>query len=175
VPTVGDLGDDLPALAQTAIGQRDVRATPLQMALVAAAVANDGESMRPHLVDAILDDDGAVVDQISPRLWRTAMEPGSAADLAAMMEGVVEAGTGRAAAVPGLRVAGKTGTAEAGGDAPHAWFIGFAPVDAAPGEASIAVAVLVESGGALGDRGSGGTVAAPIARAVFEAWLRYSR
>lgn len=165
------LSADLPALAQTALGQRDVRATPLQMALLAAAVANGGEIMRPHLVRAILDADGEETSRTRAATWRQAMAEEVAAALAQMMEAVVAEGTGSRAAVPGVRVAGKTGTAEVPGGAPDVWFIGFGPVDPEPGEPRIAIAVLVEDGGRLGEDGSGGSVAAPIAQAVLAAFF----
>ncbi len=155
------------ALAQTALGQRDVRATPIQMALVAAAVANDGTAMRPYLVGAITDG-GHTVSRTNPRAWLRVISEDSAADLSAMMEQAVFSGTGWRAAVPGLRVFGKTGTAEVPDAAPHTWFVGFA-IDS-NGD-SIAVAVLVESGGYRGDEGTGGSVAAPVAQAVFSAWV----
>lgn len=165
------LADDPPALAQTALGQRDVRATPLQMALVAAAAANQGVVMRPYLVEAVLDADGRETSRTRPSSWKQAMTREVAAALTQMMERVVSDGTGWRAAVEGVRVAGKTGTAEVPGGAPDVWFIGFAPVDAAPGEPRIALAVLVEDGGTLGEDGSGGSVAAPIARAVLTAFF----
>jgi peptidoglycan glycosyltransferase len=84
------------------------------------------------------------------------------------MEGVVTSGTGRRASVPGVRIAGKTGSAEVPDEAPHAWFVGFGPVDAAPDDRQIAIAVLVESGGDAGEAATGGTVAAPIAQTVLE-------
>ena len=165
------LEDDLPALAQTALGQRDVRATPLQMALIASGVANHGLIMRPYLAGAVLDADGSPLHATLPAAWRRAMAEATAADLVAMMEQVVANGTGWRAAVPGVRVAGKTGTAEVPGGAPHVWFIGFGPVEPEPGEPQIAIAVLVEEGGNLGEEGSGGSVAAPIAQAVMAAFF----
>jgi peptidoglycan glycosyltransferase len=165
------LEDDLPALAQTALGQRDVRATPLQMAVVAAAVANHGEILRPYLVQSLLDADGNEIARTRATSWRQAMSEETAAALAQMMEQVVINGTGWRAAVPGVRIAGKTGTAEVPGGAPDVWFIGFGPVGAEPGERRIAIAVLVEDGGTLGTDGSGGSVAAPIAQAVLAAFF----
>jgi peptidoglycan glycosyltransferase len=163
-----DLGDDLPATAQSAIGGRDVRASPLHMALVAAGIANRGIVMAPYLVDAVLDEEGALVERVEPSVWRRMMTEDDAATLTAMMEKVVSEGTGGRAQVPGLTLAGKTGTAEVPGAAPDVWFVGFGPTD----DPGIAVAVLVEAGGALGEDGSGGSVAAPIASAVVEVWAR---
>ncbi len=158
---------DPAALAQSGIGERDVRATPLTMAMVAAAVANGGETMAPFLVRQVFDADGEAVDVTQPTTLGRAMSPATAAVLGGLMELVVTEGTGRRAAVPGLRVAGKTGTAASPEGPPHAWFIGFAPVE----RPRIAVAVLVESGGDVGESATGGTVAAPIARALFERFL----
>ena len=157
-------------MAQTSLGQRDVRATPLQMALVAAGIANEGVVMRPYLVEAVLDADGAGVEATDPAVLSRFITADAAASLAEMMEQAVISGTGWRAAVPGLKVAGKTGTAEVPGGAPHVWFIGFASVQGAPDGGTIAIAVLVESGGDRGEDGTGGSVAAPIAGAVFEAW-----
>jgi peptidoglycan glycosyltransferase len=127
--------------------------------------------MRPYLVAAILDADGEETSRTRASFWRRAMEQATAAALEQMMEQVVANGTGWRAAVPGFRVAGKTGTAEVPGGAPDVWFIGFGPVGAEPGEPRIALAVLVEDGGRLGEDGSGGSVAAPIAQAVLAAFF----
>lgn len=162
-----DLVGDPPATAQSAIGQRDVRATPLQMALVAATVANGGILMQPFLVSEEFDRDLNILDQVSPAELRRVVSPGTAASLSRMMEGAVVSGTGRAAAIADITVGGKTGTAEVPGESPHAWFIGYAR----DGERSVAVAVVVENGGEAGDRATGGSVAAPIARQVMQAWL----
>lgn len=154
--------------AQSAIGQYNVAATPLQMALVAAAVANQGKIMKPRLVAEVRDPHDNVVQQTQPELWRQAIDPGTATTLTALMESVVSApnGTGSAAAIPGVQVAGKTGTAQtANGRPPHAWFIAFAPAQAP----RIAIAVLVENGGDLGSEATGGKVSAPIARQVIMA------
>ena len=127
--------------------------------------------MRPHLVQAILDADGEETSRTRASTWRQAMAEEVAAALAQMMEAVVADGTGWRAAVPGTRVAGKTGTAEVPGGAPDVWFIGFGPVDPEPGEPRIVIAVLVEDGGSMGEDGSGGSVAAPIAQKVLAAFF----
>ena len=171
MPPASSFADDAPALAQSAIGQRDVRVTPLQMALVAAGVANGGWIMSPYLISEEFNSDGVVTASTSPVGWQRAMSPSTADVLADLMERVVTSGTGSRAAVPGIRIAGKTGTAEVPDEAPHAWFVGFGPVGARPGTPQIAIAVLVESGGDLGDNGTGGTVAAPIAQEVLLAFF----
>jgi peptidoglycan glycosyltransferase len=166
-PPAAEFENNLAALAQSAIGQRDVQATALQMALVAAGVANSGVIMSPYLVGEVFNREGQVVRATEPLEWRRAISPASAAQLAGLMEQVVTAGTGRRAAIPNVRVAGKTGTAEQPDAPPHAWFVAFAPVD----QPSIAVAVIVEHGGESGESATGGGVAAPIAKQVIETWL----
>ncbi len=161
------LEPDPPATAQNAIGQRDVQTTPILMALAAASVANDGTIMAPYLVDEVFTSDGEVESMTAPTVWRRAGSPAGAAVLADLMEKVVISGTGTRAAVPGVRIAGKTGTAEITDAAPHAWFIGYGPVEPAEGERSIAIAVIVESGGDFGESATGGSVAAPIAQRVL--------
>ncbi len=172
IPEASSFSTDPAAVAQNAIGQRDVLATPLQMALVAAAVANGGQVMIPFVVADVFTADGHIESSTPPTLWRRATSPASAAVLGGLMEQVVTAGTGRNAAVPGVRIGGKTGTAEVTGAPPHAWFIGFGPVDAPEGVPQIAIAVVVESGGTVGETATGGSVAAPIARQVFEAFFQ---
>jgi peptidoglycan glycosyltransferase len=172
MPEADDYVDDPAATAQNALGQRDVRATPIQMALVAAAVANDGNIMIPYVVDAVFTHDGNIESTIEPTLWRRAISPAAAAVLSDLMEQAVLSGTGHNAAVPGVRVAGKTGTAEVTGSAPHVWFIGFAPVDPEPGERQIALAIVLEDGGPAGETASGGSVAAPVAATLFETYLK---
>jgi penicillin-binding protein A len=165
-----DFDQNIPALAQTGIGQNDVSATPLQMALVAAAVAADGRIMAPTVLAEVRDDDGTVVEDPEPSEWRRAMTPEHADVLRRAMIEVVRGGTARNLAIPGMEVGGKTGTAQLGTDPPrsHAWIIGFA---GPPGEAaSVAVAVLVEGQQGASEQ-TGGQVAAPIARAVMEAVL----
>lgn len=159
-------GLNAPQTAQSAIGQFDVRATPLQMALVAATVANDGRMMRPYLVDQVLAPDLSVLDQNKPDELRRPISGATAAALTDMMIAVVQSGTGRRAQIPGTTVAGKTGTAQNAGPS-HAWFIGFAPAEAP----RVAVAVMIENGGGE-DGATGGRTAAPLARAVMEAALR---
>lgn len=161
------LSDDQAALGQSGIGERDVRATPLQMALVAAGVANGGTLMAPYLVERIFNAEGQDVEAASPTTLGVPMTAATAEVLTQLMERVVTSGTGRRAAVAGVRVAGKTGTASGPGGQPHAWFIGFAPVE----DPTIAVAVLVEAGGNVGENATGGGVAAPIAARVIEEWL----
>ncbi|MGN6240179.1 MAG: peptidoglycan D,D-transpeptidase FtsI family protein [Cellulosimicrobium cellulans] len=156
------------ATANAAIGQGDVRVTPLQMAMVSAAIANDGVQMAPYTVETIRNPDLDVVRQSEPRRLRTSVSPSTAEQLTQMMLGVVQNGSGKAAQIPGVQVAGKTGTAETGGEAaPHAWFTSFAPAD----DPQVAVAVIVENGGSMGSEATGGAIAAPIARAVMEAVL----
>jgi peptidoglycan glycosyltransferase len=158
---------NLPGLAQSAIGQQDVSATPLQMALVAAGIANGGSIMKPHVLAEVRDHDGQVVRQAATGEWMRAMSPENAAALRDMMVGVVNGGTATRAAVPGVQVAAKTGTAQTTGDNSHAWIIAFAPAEAP----KVAIAVVVESQPGLGDTVTGGRVAAPIAQAVLRAAL----
>ena len=160
---------DLPQTAMSAIGQFDVQVTPLQVAMVAAAIANDGVLMRPYLVQNVRNQDLTSVSTTQPVELGRSVTTTTAAELTQMMLAVVESGSGRAAQIPGVAVAGKSGTAQTGdGSSPHAWFTAFAPADAP----RIAVAVVVEHGGDLGDEATGGALAAPIARAVLEAVLR---
>ncbi|HYH49101.1 MAG TPA: penicillin-binding protein 2 [Acidimicrobiia bacterium] len=168
-PAAGTFQKNKPSFANAAIGQGDVAVTPLQMATVAAAIANGGVLMAPHVVREIRDADGETIRRIGPDEWKRAVQPTTAAAVTQMMVDVVQRGTGTAAAVPGHTVAGKTGTAEAPttagtpGDAPHAWFIGFAPAQAP----RFAIAVIVERGGDVGDEATGGRVAAPVAGQVL--------
>jgi peptidoglycan glycosyltransferase len=170
-PPSGTIESDPAATAQSAIGQRDVRTTPLLMALTAAAVANNGSAMVPYLVGEIFTSEGTIESRTESAIWRRAMSPASAAVISDMMEQVVISGTGRKAAVPGIRIAGKTGTAQVTGKAPHAWFIGFGPVGADSDVPQIAIAVVVESGGDFGESATGGSVAAPIAHQVLAAFF----
>jgi peptidoglycan glycosyltransferase len=166
---------DDPSAAQSAIGQRDVRTTPLQMAMITATIANDGVLMQPRMVKQVNDFAGRIIRQFPPEPLRLpaspearAISPQTAAQLQSMMVGVVESGSGQRAAIRGVDVAGKTGTAETGeGRNPTVWFVGFAPSD----NPQVAVAVVIEDGGDVGSEATGGAVAAPVARAVMEAAL----
>jgi peptidoglycan glycosyltransferase len=130
------------------------------MALSAAAVANNGQIMQPHVAERITDGDDNTVKTVGAKPWQTAMTPQVASTVASLMVSVVERGTGTAARIPGVSVAGKTGTAQVqGAAAPHAWFVGFTPVE----DPQVAVAVIVEHGGNAGSEATGGRVAAPIA------------
>lgn len=156
-----------PQTAQSAIGQFDVSATPLQMAMVAGAVANHGTVMKPYLVQERRAPDLSPLDRPEPEEFGRAMNPASAQQLSDMMVAVVENGTGSNGKIPGVTVAGKTGTAQQGGGRrPHAWFISFAPVE----DPKVAVAVVIENGGNAAEI-SGNQLAAPIARSVMRAVL----
>ena len=166
----GDYVEDGFDVGRVAIGQGglegEIRASPLQMALVAAAIANRGRLMKPRLTDRILRPDGRVKERIEPDLQSQVMEPDTSEQLTQMMSRVVEEGTGTAAALSGITVAGKTGTAEVGANREFTqpWFIAFAPVD----EPRMAIAVTVER---QPPGSAGGTVAAPIAKSVLETLL----
>ncbi len=170
-------------LARTGFGQQDVRMTPLQGAMIAAAVANNGTLMRPYLVRRELAPDLSVLSDTRPTQLRQVLDPTLDHDLQSMMQGVVTApeGTGHSANITdiqGVSVAGKTGTADTGRtdkngnpEPPDAWFIGYATKDGAP---RIAVAVIIENGGVQGNETTGGEAAAPVAKAVMETYLKGS-
>jgi peptidoglycan glycosyltransferase len=163
-PPAESFTDDLPGVAFSAIGQKDVRTNVLHLALVAGAIGNGGVMMQPTLVREVRDPLGRIVRRLRPQVFGEPMSPPSAAELTRMMQSVVESGTGTAAQIPGVNVAGKTGTAQNPGGDPHAWFVAFAPAE----QPTIAVAVAVLNGGDLGSEATGGAVAAPIARTVME-------
>ena len=161
---------DAAQLAMSSIGQYTVQTTPLQMAQVVQAIANDGQMMTPYLIDSIVDADNQVVRTNSPTDAGKPISSETASKLRAMMESVVSQpyGTGTTMALPNIAVAAKTGTAETGnGDRANAWAIGFAPADSP----RIAFAVLVE-GDDNDPTPHGGDVAGPIARALLEAGLQ---
>jgi peptidoglycan glycosyltransferase len=147
------------------IGQDKLAVTPLQMAEVASAVANGGKLMKPHFTDRVVDTDGRSVEDVRPEVQSTVMKPSTASAVTAMMESVVQSGTGTQAQIPGVRVAGKTGTAETqiGKTTNNVWFIAFAPAD----NPRVAIAVTMEH-----QIGFGGDVAAPVAKAVMESLLK---
>jgi penicillin-binding protein A len=146
------------------IGQDKLEATPLQMAEVAAAVANAGKLMMPHLASRVVDAEGQTVETITPKVQSVVMKPSTAAAVRSMMEAVVNEGTGEAARIPGIQVAGKTGTAQTqiGTAINNVWFVAFAPAD----NPTVAIAVTLK-----GVPGQGATFAAPVARQVMEALL----
>ena len=148
-------------VAQAAFGQGQVLSTPLEIALSACAVANGGTVMKPYVVDQEQDANAKVLDKTKPQSWLQPITSATAATLRDLMVQVVKNGTGTSAALSGVQVAGKTGTAEVATGQPHAWFAGFAPADSP----RVVVAVIVENGG------TGGSVAAPIARQVIAAAL----
>jgi len=149
-------------IAQSAIGQAEVLATPMEMALVASTVANNGVMMKPYIVSNVLNSSGETLRTIKPQQIRQVISPSTASTLKDFMRAVVTSGTGTNAALPDIQVCGKTGTADnQEGSEPHSWFIGFAPYD----NPQVAVAVIVENGG------TGGSVAAKIAAQVIQAAL----
>ncbi|ASO17705.1 peptidoglycan glycosyltransferase [Actinoalloteichus hoggarensis] len=161
---------DRPATFQTGIGQRDVRVTPLQNAMMVATIANEGTRMQPHVVSQILTPELDELDRTRPDEVEDAMSPQVARSLTEMMI-AAEAYTDGEGSIPGVTIASKTGTAQWGVDPnetnPHAWYVAFAPAE----DPQIAVAVLVEAGGNVGQGATGGRVAAPIGRAVIGAGL----
>ncbi|MET9410745.1 penicillin-binding transpeptidase domain-containing protein [Streptomyces sp. NPDC002935] len=172
-PSNFDLRLDKAQLALSSIGQFDTRATPLQMAMISAAVAGDGSVRTPYLVERTTTRRGGTLATTGPRTLHQAMSPSTAQRMRELMTDVVEDGTGTVAAIPGATVGGKTGTAQHGignSGTPYAWFISWARADDSM-EPAVAVAVVVED--AAADRGdiTGGGFAGPIARAVMEAVL----
>ena len=157
-----------PQTAMSAIGQFDVRATTLQMAMVAAGIANDGVVMKPYLISQVLGSDLTVLQNTNPSAFGRAMSVENSKILRDMMVGVVRKGTASNAAISGISVGGKTGTAEnAPGEPAHAWFVGLAPSS----QPKVAVAVVLQNGGGASEV-SGNALAAPIAAAVMRAVLK---
>ncbi len=155
-------------IGRVGIGQERLLVTPLQMATVAATVANGGLRMEPHLTNRIVDEDGRTVERIAPKQAERVIDEDSAGELTTMMSNVVREGTGVGAALEGIEVAGKTGTAELNIEQRinQPWFIGFAPLDSP----KVAVAVTVER--VQGEQSQGGAVAAPIAKVVMQELLK---
>jgi len=154
-------------VTQTGFGQFEVQATPLQMAMVAGGIANDGVVMKPYVVDQIQSADYDA-EETDPQRLSTAISSDTAETLTDVMVTTVSEGTASPAAIPGVNVAGKTGTAERGieGEPPYGWFISFAPAE----EPEVAVAVMIEE--APGQTIAGGQLGGPIAKRVMEAMLR---
>lgn len=168
--TIGPIPDGA-ALGQTSIGQRDVALTPLENASIAATIANGGVRMEPYLVERLQGPDLAVLDETTPESLGQAIPPQVASTLTELMVGA-ENFAGGQGTVPGVQIASKTGTAEHGSDPrntpPHTWYIAFAPAQ----QPTIAIAVIVEDGGDRALAATGGSVAAPIGRAVISAGLQ---
>jgi peptidoglycan glycosyltransferase len=157
---------DPPQTALSGIGQSSVTATPLQMAMVAAAIANGGDVMRPYVVEEVRAPNLSVLDRTDPQSISKAISSSTADELTEMMVATVADGTASPAQIPGMDVAGKTGTAESTGDRPpYAWFVSFAPAD----DPQVAVAVLVQSSDTSPDEIGGGRLGGPIAKSVMEA------
>ncbi|MFL6097190.1 MAG: penicillin-binding transpeptidase domain-containing protein, partial [Blastococcus sp.] len=157
---LGDIANDA-ELGVSSIGQQDVQLTPMQAAMIAAAVANKGKLMKPYLVSQVQAPDLTVIDRTDPEEMSSPISGDVAGQLTEMMTSVVNNGTGRRARIDGVQVAGKTGTAENAGE-DHSWFIGFAPA----ADPKIAVAVFVRNGGK-----TGGDISAPVAKTVIQAYL----
>jgi peptidoglycan glycosyltransferase len=159
---------DQPGLAFSAIGQQDVQATPLTMAMVAGAIANGGTIMTPHVLGHVTNAQNQVVSTYQPKSWLQATSPATAGQISQLMQSVVNSpqGTGTAAQIPGVAVAGKTGTAQTGTGQIDAWFVAFAPA----ANPTIAVAVTLLNQPSANEY-TGGTLAAPIAKAMIEAYL----
>lgn len=158
---------DAPQTALSGFGQSDVRATPLQMAMVSAGIANGGSLMAPQMVERVIGPTLAVQQEYSARELARSVDPGVASQLTTMMVANVSSGAASNARIDGVDVAGKTGTAENGNLPYSLWFTGFAPAS----NPQVAVAVVVENGGGKGQTGSGNEIAAPLAKKVIEAVL----
>jgi peptidoglycan glycosyltransferase len=157
--------------AQTALssfGQFDVRVTPLQMAMITAAIANGGKEMNPNLIENVQSSNLALLSQTSPSEFGIPISKETANGLKKMMIAAVASGVSSNGAVSGTVVAGKTGTAQNGKNAPYTlWFAGFAPAE----KPQVAVVVMIADGGGMGQGGSGNVLAAPVARKVIKAVL----
>ncbi len=167
-PTVSSFKGALPFLAYSAIGQEDVQATPLQMALVGAAIADGGTIMTPHILEHVTNSQNQTVTTYKPTKWIQATSASTASQVTKLMESVVNSpnGTGGAARIPGIQVAGKTGTAQTGTGQIDAWFVAFAPA----ADPQIAVAVVLPNQ-PVGTEYQGGTLSAPIAKALISTYL----
>jgi peptidoglycan glycosyltransferase len=167
-PPASAFSQDLPGLAKSAIGQQNVSASPLEMALVAAAMGNGGTIMQPHVLSQVTNSQNQVVNSYQPKVWKQATSGATATTMTNLMSSVVNSnnGTGVAARIPGVQVAGKTGTAQTGLGTTDDWFSSFAPAN----DPQIAVCAVVLNQPSA-NQYQGGTVAAPIAKAVIQAAL----
>ncbi|KSU54806.1 peptidoglycan D,D-transpeptidase FtsI family protein [Microbacterium enclense] len=156
-----------PQTALSGFGQGDVRATPLQMAMVSAGIANEGVVMNPRMIDRVIRPDLSVASEGTSTEFGRALDSTIAAQMVTMMTANVQDGAASNARIDGVQVAGKTGTAENDSRPYTLWFTGFAPAE----DPRVAVAVVVENGGGQGQSGSGNEIAAPIAKKVMEAVL----
>lgn len=168
-PSVYPENMTLSEVGLSGFGQFDVRVTPMQMALVTSAIANQGVIMKPQLISSVVASNLNVLSQPSPSVLSSPISRESAGFLTRMMVDSVELGVAGRAGIPQVAVAGKTGTAENGPTDPYTlWFTGFAPAEAP----QVVVTVVVEDGGGIGQNGTGNQIAAPIAKAVLEAALK---
>ncbi|CAA9473493.1 MAG: Peptidoglycan D,D-transpeptidase MrdA, partial [uncultured Rubrobacteraceae bacterium] len=154
--------------AQISFGQDRVSSNVFEMGLVAATVANGGDMMDPRIVKEVRSPDGIILDRPSPTVRNDVIDGATAGTLNGMMQNVITTGQLTEAEVPGVKVAGKTGTAEDPPREPHSWFVSFAPAD----DPEIAVAVMVENGGVIDEEGDAATPAIPIAQDLMETYLR---
>ena len=167
-PSIYPRALDEPQTMLSAFGQSSVRASPLQMAMVAMAIANSGTLMQPTLVESIVASDLTILQTLTPTVFGQAISQPTAVSMTQMMVEAVSNGAGSNARIDGVAVAGKTGTAENGeGDPYTVWFTGFAPAN----DPQVVVAVVIENGGGVGQSGTGNGIAAPIAKRVLEAVL----
>jgi peptidoglycan glycosyltransferase len=167
-PSVYPRALDRPQTMLSAFGQSSVRASPLQMAMVSMAIANNGTLMKPNLVESVVASDLTTIQSFEPTVFSQAISPQTAAALTAIMVAGVNNGAASSARIDGVEVAGKTGTAENGQGEPYTlWFTGFAPAN----DPEVVVAVVVEDGGGLGQSGTSSGISAPIGRQVLEAVL----
>jgi len=168
-PSIYPEGMDLAQTGLSGFGQFDVRVTPLQMALVTAAIANQGVIMNPQLIKSVVASNLNILSQPQPTVFSSPISRETAGFLTRMMVDSVEIGVAGRAGISQVAVAGKTGTAENGPAEPYTlWFTGFAPAE----KPQVVVTVVIEDGGGIGQNGTGNQLAAPIAKAVMEAVLK---
>ncbi|MEY4397165.1 MAG: hypothetical protein RLZZ40_921 [Actinomycetota bacterium] len=168
-PSVFPSGMDEAQLMLSSFGQYNVQVSPLQIAMVTAAIANHGTLMNPTVVDSVLAPDLTPLSTFEPRVFSTPISESTAQTMVSLMVNDVDHGVATNARITGVSVGGKTGTAENGDGRPYTlWFTGFAPAE----DPQVVVAVVIENGGGIGQQGRGNTLAAPVARAIMEAVLK---